>query len=229
MNALGRVKERYSVSTDPLRSERRVELAVIVLLLLLLLQLVFAGGRILLADAVTPVAPTPDSLLVAEVPHAQSVGAEDSAAVQARPLFWAERRPSDVLASEAAEAAAAAAVLDGRAAPKMQDVTLLGVFGSGKTGGAIVAVKGKQERVAVGERLQDWQLQEVAANRAVFVSAGSRDERELLPRVIPLPLDAAGDVILPGSGQGRGQGSGQGGRNTTGGAEDEPQLTLGGK
>ncbi|MFN2288642.1 MAG: hypothetical protein ABR578_09965, partial [Chromatocurvus sp.] len=94
------------------------------------------------------------------------------------------------------------------------------VFGSGRSGGAIVAVKGSQERIAVGDRVQDWQLQEVAANRAVFVSGGARDERELLPRVIPLPVDAAGDVIPPGAGQSAG---GAGAAD-----EEEPQLTLGG-
>ncbi|TCO74903.1 type II secretion system protein N [Chromatocurvus halotolerans] len=217
MSALGRVKARYGVATDPLRSERRVELAVIVLAALLVLQLVWAGARILLAENVTPVAPAADSLLVAEVPRPQRVDAKDSAAVQARPLFWAERRPTDVIASSAAEAAAAE---NAQAAPKMKDVTLLGVFGSGSTGGAIVAVKGKQERIAVGDRVQDWRLQEIAANRAVFVSGGSRDERELLPRVIPLPVDAAGDVILPDAGQSAG--------NAGDADEEEPQLTLGG-
>jgi len=169
---------------------------------------------------VAPVAPAADSLLVAELPRPQRVEAEDSAAVQARPLFWAERRPRDVIASTAADAAAAAAAEKAQAAPKMKNVTLLGVFGSGKTGGAIVAVKGKQERIAVGDRVQDWQLQEIAANRAVFVSGGSRDERELLPRVIPLPLDAAGDVILPGAGQAGG--------DAEAADEGEAQLTLGG-
>lgn len=219
MNALGRLKARYGVVTDPLRSERRIELAVIVLVAVLLLQLVWAGVRLLLADNVAPVAPAADSLLVAEVPRPQRVDAEDSAAVQARPLFWAERRPTDVIASAAADAAAAAAKSE-KAAPKMKDVTLLGVFGSGRTGGAIVAVKGEQERIAVGDRVQDWQLQEIAANRAVFVSGGARDERELLPRVIPLPVDAAGDVIVPGAGQSDGSA-----RDTD---EEEPQLTLGG-
>lgn len=218
MNSPGRIRERYSVSTDPLRTERRVELAVIVLAAILVLQLIWAGTRILLADKVAPVAPAADSLLVAEVPRPQSVDAKGSAAVQARPLFWAERRPSDVIASTAAEAAAAAE--DAQAAPKMKNVTLLGVFGSGMTGGAIVAVKGKQERIAVGEEVQDWQLQEIAANRAVFVSGGSRDERELLPRVIPLPVDAAGDVVMPGAGQDN--------SNATAADEEEPQLTLGG-
>lgn len=220
MNALGRVKARYGAATDPLRSERRVELAVIVLAAVLVLQLVWAGARILLAENVAPVAPAADSLLVAEVPRPQRVDADDSAAVQARPLFWAERRPTDVIASTAAEAAAAAAAENAQAAPKMKDVTLLGVFGSGRTGGAIVAVKGKQERIAVGDQVQDWQLQEIAANRAVFVSGGARDERELLPRVIPLPVDAAGDVIQPGSGQTGG--------NAEDADEEEPQLTLGG-
>ncbi|MEQ8515798.1 MAG: type II secretion system protein N, partial [Chromatocurvus sp.] len=177
---------------------------------ILLLQLLWAGSRILLAGNVQPVAPAADSLMVAEVPRPQSVDATDSAAVQARPLFWAERRPTDPGASAAALEEAAAAQNE-RAAPKMKDVALLGVFGSGKTGGAIVAVKGKQERVAVGDTVQDWRLLEVAANRAVFVSGGARDERELLPRIIAPPVDAAGDVIEPGAGQG----------NTAADAEEE--------
>lgn len=215
MIALQRLRDRYGVSANPLHSERRVELAVVVLAVILLLQLLWAGSRILLGGNVQPVAPAADSLMVAEVPRPQSVDAKDSAEVQARPLFWAERRPTDVLASAAREEAAAAQ--DERAAPKMKDVALLGVFGSGKTGGAIVAVKGKQERVAVGDTVQDWRLQEVAANRAVFVSGGARDERELLPRVIAPPVDAAGDVIEPGAGQG----------NTAADADEkEPGLSL---
>lgn len=217
MSALGSLKQRYRVGADPLRSERRVELVVVVLVALLLLQLLWAGSKILLAGDVQPVAPAADSLMVAEVPRPQSVDADDSAAVQARPLFWAGRRPQDTAANAAQEAAAAEK--DKKAAPKMKDVALLGVYGSGRTGGAIVAVKGKQERLAVGDTVQDWRLQEVAANRAVFVSGGARDERELLPRVIAPPVNAAGEVIEPGAGQ----------RETSSEADDdEPRLTLGG-
>ena len=142
MNALARLRDRYRVSADPLRTERRVELAVVALATVLLLQLVWAGTRMLLAGDVAPMTPAADSLIVAEVPRPQSVDAEDSAAVQARPLFWAERRPLEVVASTPAEDEPAEK--NERAAPKMKNVTLLGVFGSGRTGGAIVAVKGSR-------------------------------------------------------------------------------------
>lgn len=216
MSALQSLKNRYQVNADPLRSERRVELVVVVLAVILLLQLLWSGLRILLAGGVAPVAPAADSLMVVDVPRPQSVDAKDSALVQARPLFWAERRPRDVLASATAEDEVSS---EERAAPKMKNVKLLGVFGSGSTGGAIVAVKGKQERVAVGDSVQDWRLREIAANRAVFVSGGARDERELLPQIIAPPVDAAGDVIEPGAGQGEA---------ATDADDEEPRLTLGG-
>jgi hypothetical protein len=217
VSLLASVKARYAPVADPLRSERRVELVVVVLLVLLLLQLLWAGGRLLLARDIAPVAPAPDSLRVAELPTPAVVSAEDSAAVQSRPLFWAERRPVEgSLAIVEAEAEAAAKE---KAAPKMKDVALLGIFGSGGSGGAIVAVKGKQRRVTVGEAVEGWRLQSVAANEAVFVSGGQRDARELLPRVIAPQVDAAGDIIPPGAGQG-GAAAGE--------ADEEPQLSLGG-
>ena len=219
MNALESLKNRYRVNADPLRSERRVELIVVVLAAILLLQLLWSGLRILLAGEVAPVTPAADSLMVVDVPRPQSVNAQDSAAVQARPLFWASRRPRDVLASAAAQNEEPE---EEPAAPKMKNVKLLGVFGSGESGGAIVAVKGRQERVSVGESVQDWRLQEVAANRALFVSGGSQDERELLPRVIAPPVDAAGDVIAPGAGQGSGDAAADA-------DEEEPRLSLGGR
>jgi len=219
VNAFARLRDRYRVSADPLRTERRVELGVIALATVLLLQLVWAGTRMLLAGDVAPMTPAADSLIVAEVPRPQSVDAEDSAAVQARPLFWAERRPLEVVASTPAEDELVEK--NERAAPRMKNVTLLGVFGSGRTGGAIVAVKGRQERVAVGERVQDWRLQEVAANSAVFVSGGARDERELLPRVIAPPVDAAGNAVAPAGGQGGGADADA--------DDEERRLSLGGR
>jgi hypothetical protein len=217
VSLLASVKARYTPAADPLRTERRVELVVVVLLLLLLLQLLWAGGRLLLARDITPVAPAPDSLRVAGLPTPAVVSAEDSAAVQARPLFWAERRPVEgSLSVVDAEAEAAG---NEKTAPKMKDVALLGVFGSGDNGGAIVAVKGKQRRVTVGEAVEGWRLQSVAANEAVFVSGGERNARELLPRVIAPPVDAAGGIIPPSAGQGSA-------RSDDG--DGEPQLSLGG-
>ena len=47
MSWLGAIRQRYAVSTDPLRTQRKIELVLLLLALLLCLQLTFGGERLL--------------------------------------------------------------------------------------------------------------------------------------------------------------------------------------
>ena len=62
---------------------------------------------------------------------------------------------------------------------KLEGVRVVGIFGSGDTGGAIVLVKGKKHRVSVSDTLDGWELKSVAPDRAVFVKGADTDEKLL--------------------------------------------------
>ena len=91
----------------------------------------------------------------------------------ARPLFWESRRPED---APEAEVVAKPTSAKGK---KLEGVRVVGIFGSGDAGGAIVIAKGKKQRISVSDSLEGWQLESVAPDRAVFVSGADRDEKLL--------------------------------------------------
>ena len=55
---------RYQVQQNPLKTERRIELAVLVLLVLLLTSAVLGGFRLVASNEPAPVFPSADSLAV---------------------------------------------------------------------------------------------------------------------------------------------------------------------
>ncbi len=218
------LRARYAVQADPLRSERRVELALLGGGLLLLLLVLYLLIRVAMATDIDAIAPAPDSVRVASLSRSGVPPVEDREAIVSRPLFWAERQPVDLV--ETPEAAAEAEKeKPEKAAPRMKEVTLSGIYGSGETGGVILSVKRRQLRLAVGEEVDGWRLERVTAYSAVFTSGDARDERELLPQVIEVSSASAGSgagqdtpaVTQPGSDAG-----------SEPGAEAEEQLTLGG-
>ncbi len=79
---------RYAVTTDPLRTERRIELAVLALLLLLGLQLLYSGARFALVSMPEAIDPAADALAVREVSQAARVTTGQSEEFLARRLFW---------------------------------------------------------------------------------------------------------------------------------------------
>lgn len=174
MNWIG---ERYRASGDPERTERRVELILVLLGLLLILQLVYGASRLAMISIPEPVAPTKDSLQVRNLLGQTTITPEQGNAIRSRPLLWPSRRPvaaAPVVVDEAANARKQA----------LRDIKLLGVFGTGDTAGVIVRVKDKTLRVGLGEDVAGWTLASVGKTGAVF-SMGSRQETlKLLPEQI---------------------------------------------
>jgi hypothetical protein len=188
-----RLLERYRAVADPLRSERRVELALLVAGALLLLTVLYLAVRIALATAITPIAPAPDSVRVAMLQGPAVVPGEEREEIVRRPVFWAERKPVEGIA--AYEAAQPQSAETGeQAAPRMKNVTVRGVYGSGERGGVILSVKDRELRLAVGEEIEGWRLEEISGDSATFVSGGVRDRRELLPLVIETPSRPAAEA-----------------------------------
>lgn len=211
------LRARYVGLAEPLRSERRVELVLLSCVGLLLLVAAYLLLRVVLATDVAPIAPAPDSVRVAALADSKPLSLEEREAILARPLFWAGRAPQ-----EAPQEPAAVADTERRtaAAPRMKDVTVLGVYGSGDAGGAILSVKERQLRVAVGDEIEGWRLELITDNSAVFVSGAERDERELLPQVIEvLPPESANNGKSATSALGNGE---------TAEAATEDRLSLGG-
>lgn len=178
MNLLSLLPARYQATTDPLRSERRIELVLVVLGAVVLLQLLWWGLGMLRDPGVVSVAPARDSLQVVSARDSGSISASQSLGLQARPLFWGSRRPlAPVVANEVASSSAG----NGKPARRLEGFQLTGLFGAGENGGAIVTYKTERTRLSVGDEIDGWTLLSVNAEEAVFVSAGARDARRLMP------------------------------------------------
>jgi hypothetical protein len=202
MNALQALQARYRVAADPLRTERRIELLVLVLCLVLCLQLVYGVSRLLLLSDPQPKSPAEGALRVRNVVQYQSVTDEESAKIRARPLFWVSRRPAGVTATTVVSNKPKAAT----PVKKIQGVKLVGMFGDGDAAGIILIVKGKKQRIMVGQEIDSWTFDSVEHGRAIFTSAGKREVLELHKSAIatptvsesPVPDDTAvGDVAAP--------------------------------
>ena len=216
---------RYVGQADPLRTERRVELVVVILALVLVLLVLYLTIRLALSGEVRPIEPAPDSVRVASLAAGSVPTPEERETIVGRPLFWAQRRPAEVV--EEAEPVVKKEVTKEKAAPRMKGVTVHGVYGSGATGGVILSLKNRELRVAVGEEVDGWQLERVTGDSAVFVSGGVRDERELVPQVIEVP-----EPRMPeGSASARAAAPPAGDSDQSAAADtekDESRLTLGG-
>lgn len=177
--------ERYRVAEDPLRTERRAELLVLVLAALLCLQLFYSVLRLVTLSAPEPVAPAAGSLEVADVGARADVSEAESELMKSRPLFWRTRRPaaaSVVAAPVAKEAPAKSGNID--------KVKLRGVFGSGDSAGIIAQVGEKQRRIRVGDVVEGWTLVAVKPDRGVFENGGRKWEMILKRAVVPAKVAA---------------------------------------
>jgi hypothetical protein len=175
------LRGRYRVAADPLRSERKVELAALVLGLLLCLQLLYSGARLVMDPAFAAVAPAADVLQVKRVDSPATVATSQSDEIRSRPLFWQTRRPI--------QSRAIAPDTGSKQAGPLKEVKLLGVFGSGDTAGIIVLVKDKKQRILQGESVQGWTLDVVEPNRVVLVDGGRRAELVLKTRIVVAAAD----------------------------------------
>ena len=197
MSALQALQARYRVTVDPLRTERRIELLVLVLCLVLCLQLIYGVSRLLLLSDPLPKSPAEGALRVRNVLQYQSVTDEESAEIRARPLFWVTRRPADAAATTVVSNKPKAAT----PVKKIQGVKLVGMFGDGDNAGIILIVRGKKQRIMVGQEVDSWTFESVEPGRAIFTSAGKREVLELQKSAIaapPVPDDTVvGDAAAP--------------------------------
>ena len=165
---------RYGNHVAPLLSERRFELAALVVFLVWMLVLLLGIVRLIVLPEPEPVVPNVDSLDADSKPLVMALNAEDTSTILTRPLFWSGRKPDEPVAVVAKPAS------ENSTAKPLKGVSLLGVFGGGESGGAIVAVEGSKQRVAVGEKVKGWTLNSVAPDK-VTLRDGPR-ETELVLR-----------------------------------------------
>jgi hypothetical protein len=213
MNLLQALRDRYQVTTDPLRTERRLELIAVVLALLLFMQLVYGVTRVIRVAAPVPVMPAGDALRVQDVSDTGRVDSVQSIEIRERPLFWVSRRAVGDIPVETDTKRSQVKT------KKIQGLTLVGVFGSGDSAGIILLEKGKRRRLMRGEKLNGWTLKSVSSEEAMLVSKGQRDNLVLRKRAIP-------KQIVPNERKATSDSGGNGASKTAGGNDGEG-LSLG--
>lgn len=167
MNLDAMLPARYRGRENPLKTERRIELAAIVLVVLIVLVLFVGLVGQAGSEGPSALPPAADSLKLKVLRLEAGLPEEAASAVLARPLFWEGRRP---LAANAPVAAKPKPVK----AAKLEGVTLHGVFGAGDSLGLIATVDGRMGRIAVGESVKGWQLSAYEDGVAVFHRQGRR-------------------------------------------------------
>ena len=200
MSLLHAIRKRYSVTADPLRTQRRIELAAVLLGCLLCLQVAYDGVRLLTLEMPEAVEPAADSMRVPGVRTSETVAASERRELVGRPLFWAGRRPVEVV--DIPEDTPA----EDATASELRDVKQVGVFGSGEEAGIIALVKGKKRRILLGETLDGWTLESIESTESEFVRG---EERQVLslrqgeitaPRVIVEAAAKAPQEDVPAAG-----------------------------
>jgi hypothetical protein len=131
---------------------------------------------VLLAGPPQPIAPA--SSLFAPV-SVESVLADSRPALSStdfsqRPVFAIKRMPPPPLqaVSDEPEELSVEAVATDEVASSIDGVRLLGIFGSGEVGGAIIRLdNGERQRLPVGESVNSWILQSLEPRGALFEAA----------------------------------------------------------
>ena len=106
-----------------------------------------------------------------------------------RPLFWEARKRGDNDLKPKPQ------IVEKKQTPKpkvvetkkleqpkkmSQSVSVMGIFGDGEIGGAILKVQGEEVRVLIGESILDgWELSEVDEEKVVFTYGSYEDDRRL--------------------------------------------------
>ena len=208
MNPWSFLQERYAVTSDPLLSERRIELVVMVLALLFCLQLLYSLVRLTIASGPDAVPPAEDALRFGPLQPGRAVVQVQSEEIRARPLFWSSRRPQ-APPEQTKEAETETAV-----AGELKGVKLQGVFGSGETAGVIALVKDKKQRILLGEKLQGWTLESVSPNR-VTLASGGRSQELVLKTAAVVAADPPRPPARPEAGKKDGAGEPEEGADAT--------------
>ena len=200
---------RYQVQQNPLKTERRIELAAIFLLFLLMAIMLTGGLGLVSSQGPEPVLPSADSLAAQELKLDSGLTAEQAAEILSRPLFWQSRRPLIPPPKVVAKPKA-------KAPEKLKGVVLMGVYGAGDGLGLIATIDGAFSRINKGQSVKGWQFDAYEDGAAVFVSGGKRS-------VLPLELTAPSVKVVSVPKQGE---AGAGAVNEP--ADEEASLTFGG-
>lgn len=200
---------RYQVQQNPLKTERRIELAAIFLLFLLMAIMLTGGLGLVSSQGPEPVLPSADSLAAQELKLDSGLTAEQAAEILSRPLFWQSRRPLIPPPKVVAKPKA-------KAPEKLKGVVLMGVYGAGDGLGLIATIDGAFSRINKGQSVKGWQFDAYEDGAAVFVSGGKRS-------VLPLELTAPSVKVVSVPKQGE---AGSGAVNEQ--ADEEASLTFGG-
>lgn len=146
-----------------------------------------------------------------------------------RPLFRPSRKPP--AQKESAPTVSVQQTTEAASMKILSGYSLLGVFASGETGGAIVSTEeGQRQRVYVGDQLDGWRLQRTSLRAAYFENAaGAEAAIELavasslpgLPTVAPAP-----PATTPASASAESEQTGSG-KNTMAETAKRPQRPRG--
>ena len=169
MISLNSLVSRYRESENPLRTERRLELAAVVLFLVWLLWAGVGGLLHMFTGAPEPLEPAQDALKVGALTLDAPLDEPASAALLARPLFWNSRRPL-----EAKPVIVEKPVVKVKPAPKkLEGVELHGVFGTGDNLGLIATIDGKMGRIRPGDLVKGWRMLGYEGGLASFENGGT--------------------------------------------------------
>ncbi len=200
---------RYQVQQNPLKTERRIELAAIFLLFLLMAIMLAGGVGLVSSQGPEPVLPSADSLAAQELKLDSGLTAEQAAEILSRPLFWQSRRPLIPPPKVVAKPKA-------KAPEKLKGVVLMGVYGAGDGLGLIATIDGAFSRINKGQSVKGWQFDAYEDGAAVFVSGGKRS-------VLPLELTAPSVKVVSVA---KDSEAGAGAVDES--ADEEASLTFGG-
>ena len=200
---------RYQVQQNPLKTERRIELAAIFLLFLLLASMLAGGVGLVASQGPEPVLPSADSLAAQELKLDSGLTAEQAAEILSRPLFWQSRRPLIPPPKVVAKPKA-------KAPKKLKGVVLTGVYGAGEGLGLIATIDGAFSRINKGQSVKGWQFDAYEDGAAVFISGSERS-------VLPLELTAPSVKVVSVAKESE---AGAGAVNES--ADEEASLTFGG-
>ncbi len=182
------VLERYRVKDAPLCFERRIELCLIFFLAILCIQIIVGAFQIFADSSPKPKPPLSEILEVISAVDNADISPDLLRELIERPLFWETRK------REAIDLEPKPQVVEEKQSPKpkvvaaapkppkkiSQHVNVVGIFGGGDTGGAILNMDGKEVRLLIGESILDgWTLSEVDEEKVVFTYGSHKDDRHL--------------------------------------------------
>ena len=183
------ILERYRVKTDPGYLERRIELCLIFSLGFLFLQFSVGAFQVFSDSLPEPTPPLSEILNVASEVDSADIAPALLRELIERPLFWEGRKrgdndlkPKPQIVKKKQDPKPKAVKIKKLEQPKKmsQSVSVMGIFGDGEMGGAILKVQGKEVRVLIGESILDgWELSEVDEEKVVFTYGSHQDDRRL--------------------------------------------------